>query len=127
MNKPYLVWIGRALSLVVCIPFAFSATLKFFPSFYPQMGEQMAQIGIPMSLLIPIGILEVTCVVIYLIPPTSVLGAILFTGYIGGAMMTHLRVGENVLMHVILGLVIWLGIYLREQRLRQIIPIRKLD
>jgi len=91
------------------------------------MSEQMAQIGVPTSLLIPIGILEVTCIVVYLIPWTAVLGAILFTGYLGGAMMTHLRVGQNVLMHVVLGLLIWLGIYLREQRLRQILPLRKVD
>lgn len=127
MNKPYLAWIGRALSLLVCVPFVISASAKFFPSLYPQMSEQMAQIGVPTSLLIPIGILEVTCIVVYLIPWTAVLGAILFTGYLGGAMMTHLRVGQNVLMHVVLGLLIWLGIYLREQRLRQILPLRKVD
>jgi hypothetical protein len=55
---------------------------------------------------------------------TSVLGAILFTGYLGGAILTHLRVGQNVAMQVTLALLIWLGLYLREPRLRKLLPLR---
>jgi hypothetical protein len=56
---------------------------------------------------------------------TSILGAILFTGYIGGAICSHLRLGENVFMHVVLGILIWLGLYLRDSRLRDLLPLRK--
>ncbi len=61
----------------------------------------------------------------YLVPVTSVLGAVLFTGYLGGAILTHLRVEQSVFLHIVLGLVIWLGIYLREPRLHSVLPFRK--
>jgi hypothetical protein len=64
-------------------------------------------------------------VAVYLIPPTSVLGAILLTGYLGGAILTHWRVGDMFVVHIVLGMLIWLGIYLREDRLRALIPVRK--
>lgn len=124
--KTKLVWIGRIVSGLVCFPFAFSAAAKLFPSvLYPQMPEQMERIGLPLSILPKIAFLEILCVVTYLIPGTSVLGAVLFTGYLGGTILTHLRVGENVVMQVILGLLVWLGLYLREPRLHALLPIRK--
>ena len=72
-----------------------------------------------------LGILEVACTVIYLIPRTAVLGAILLTGYLGGATATHVRIGEPWFMPVLLGVVVWLGIYLRDPRLRALIPLRR--
>jgi hypothetical protein len=75
--------------------------------------------------MVPLGILELSCVVIYLIPATSVLGAILVTGYIGGALCTQLRVGEPWYSLVVIGIFIWLGLYLREDRLKPLIPLRK--
>jgi hypothetical protein len=72
----------------------------------------------------PLGILELTCTVLYLIPQTAVLGAILLTGYLGGAIATHVRLGEGIIMHVVIGIVFWLGIYLRDSRLRALIPLR---
>lgn len=89
------------------------------------MIEQMTRIGLPESILMTVAILEILCVVTYLIPATAVLGAVLFTGYLGGAILTHLRVGEPVYLHIFLGGLIWLGIYLREQRLHSILPIRR--
>jgi hypothetical protein len=65
------------------------------------------------------------CAAIYLIPAASVLGAILLTGYIGGAMCTHWRVGDPFFLHIVLGILVWLGLYLRENRLKELIPLRK--
>jgi hypothetical protein len=66
-----------------------------------------------------------SCVVIYLIPATSVLGAILLAGYLGGAICTHWRAGDPFYIHIVLGLSVWLGIYLREDRLKALIPLRR--
>ena len=74
--------------------------------------------GLPESLRVPLGILEFSCVAIYLLPATAVTGAILLTGYIGGAIVTHLRIGEPVFIQIALGILVWLGLYLREQRLK---------
>jgi hypothetical protein len=84
----------------------------------------MAHLGLPPSLVTPLAILELSCVAIYLVPPTSVLGAILLTGYLGGAICTHLRVGDPFVVQIVLGLFVWLGLYLREDRLRTLIPLR---
>lgn len=88
------------------------------------MMEGMAHVGLPEALRIPLGILELSCVAVFLIPATSVTGAILLTGYIGGAIVTHLRVDEPVFMQIAMGIFVWLGLYLRDQRLREFIPVR---
>jgi hypothetical protein len=90
--------------------------------------ESFAQLGIPDHLAFGIGVLELVCVLLYVIPRTSVLGAILLTGYLGGAIVLHLRVGDPLFSHVLfpvyVGLLIWGGLYLREDRLRALIPLR---
>lgn len=126
MRNMKAVWTGRVLSVLVSFPFIFSAVSKlFYEKMFPQMPEEMAKIGLPMSTLTPVAILEILCIVMYLVPVTSVLGAVLFTGYLGGAILTHLRVEQSVFLHIVLGLVIWLGIYLREPRLHRVLPFRK--
>ena len=126
MKNKKLYWVGFAISLLTVLAFGFNVLVKLFPAtFYPQIVEQMEAIGLPASILTPIAILEAICVVAYLIPATSVLGAILFTGYLGGAILTHFRVGQPVYMQVTLGVLIWLGLYLREPRLHELLPIRK--
>jgi len=80
--------------------------------------------GLSESLRIPLGILELFCVVVYAVAATSVIGAILLTGYIGGAIVTHLRIGEPVVFQIVLRLLVWLGLYLRESRLKPLIPLR---
>jgi hypothetical protein len=90
----------------------------------PQVSEITAHLGLPNRLINPIAVLEVACLVIYLVPQTSVLGAILLTGYLGGAVCTHLRVGEPWFGPVVIGAVAWLGLYLRDDRLRALIPLR---
>lgn len=118
-----IVWTGRVITVLVSLLFLFSAAMKFMGG--AEVKEGMAHLGLPESMIIPLGILEAACTVIYLIPATSVLGAILLAGYIGGAICTHWRVGDPFLPQVAIGLVIWLGIYLREPRLKALIPIRK--
>ena len=87
--------------------------------------QGMAHLGLPESLIIPLAILEISCVVIYAIPATAVVGAILLTGYIGGAILTHLRVGDPFFMQIAIGIFIWLGLYLRENRLKELVPLRR--
>ena len=118
-----IVWTGRVITVLVSLLFLFSAAMKFMGG--AEVKEGMAHLGLPESMIIPLGILEAACTVIYLIPATSVLGAILIAGYIGGAICTHWRVGDPFLPQVAVGLVIWLGIYLREPRLKALIPIRR--
>lgn len=118
-----LVWAGRILTVLSSLLFLMSAVMKFVGG--PELKEGMAKFGLPETLIFPLGVLELTCVVIYLIPQTSILGAILLTGYIGGAICTHLRVGDPVYIHIVLGVVVWLAVFFREERLRQLIPFRR--
>ena len=118
-----IVWVGRVISILVSLLFAMSALMKLRGG--AEVMQGMAHLGLPESLIMPLAILEISCILIYLIPATSVLGAILLTGYIGGAICTHLRVGDPFYMQIAIGLFIWLGLYLREDRLKELIPLRK--
>lgn len=118
-----VIWAGRILSLIAILPFIPSAIMKLTSN--PKVIEGMSHFGIPESLILPIGIIEISCVILYLIPWTSVLGAILLTGYLGGAIMTHLRASESVIMPVVIGVLVWLGLFLQESRLRELLPLRK--
>ena len=117
-----IVWVGRVISGLVSLLFAMSALMKLRGG--PEVIQGMAHMGLPESLIVPLAILEISCVVIYMIPATSVLGAILLTGYIGGAICTHLRVGDPFFMQIGFGIFVWLGLYLREDRLKELIPLR---
>lgn len=117
------VWTGRILSLLVSLAFLMSASMKIRGGAEVKKGTE--HLGIPDSLILPLAILEVSCVVIYAIPQTAVLGAILLTGYIGGAICSHLRVGDLFVVQIIIGIIIWLGLFLREERLWSLIPIRR--
>jgi hypothetical protein len=118
-----LVWVGRVISVLVTLAFAMSATMKLMGG--PDLAEGMEHLGLPESIVTPLAILEMTCAAIYLIPATSVVGAILLTGYIGGAICTHWRVGDPFIIPIGIGVLIWLGLYLREDRLRALIPTRR--
>lgn len=117
-----LIWAGRVISGLIALLLTMSAVMKLMGGAEVMAG--FTRMGLPESLRIPLGILEFSCVAIYLIPATSVTGAILLTGYIGGAIVTHLRIGEPIYMQIALGMLIWLGLYLREQRLKALIPLR---
>ena len=109
------VWTGRVITIVVSLLFFFSAAMKFVGG--AQVKEE--------SMIIPLGILELACAVVFLIPATSVLGAILLAGYMGGAICTHWRAGDLFLPQVGIALLVWLAIYLREPRLKALIPLRR--
>jgi len=117
-----LVWVGRVISFLASLLFALSAFMKLKGG--AELTQGMAHLGLPESLVVPLAVLEISCVVIYLVPATSVLGAILLTGYIGGAICTHLRVGDPYFTQIALGIFVWLGLYLRENRLKGLIPLR---
>lgn len=116
-------WIGWALTVVTSLMLMFSAFMKFSGS--PELAEGMTHLGLPMELVATIGVLEVISALLYLIPKTSVLGAILLAGYMGGAVLAHLRVGDPVFTQVGLGVAVWAGIYLREPRLWALLPLRR--
>ena len=125
MPSTRLVWTGRVVSFLGALPFAPSAAMKLLR--HPEVVKGMAHLQLPESMVLPLGILELLCLVAYAVPRTAVLGAILLTGYVGGAMLTHLRIGEPVYMQVGLGVFLWLGLFLREPRLRELLPLRKRD
>lgn len=117
-----IVWIGRLISALLTFVFGMSAVMKLKEG--PEFAEGMEHLGLPESMILPLAILEIACLVLYLFPSTSVLGAILLTGYIGGAICTHWRVGDPFVIQIAIGVLIWLGLYLREKRLWVLLPIR---
>ncbi len=116
-------WSGRVITVLAVLPFVMSAVMKFMGG--PQVTQGFSHLGWSDTMLITLGILEAGSVALYLIPQTAVLGAIVLTGYLGGAISTHLRNGEAVYVHVVLGFLIWGSLYLRDSRLRELIPLRK--
>ncbi len=117
------LWAGRIISALVALLLGFSGFMKLLKPAPVLQG--FAHFGYPESLILGIGILEIACAIVYLIPRTSVLGAILVTGYLGGATATNVRVGDpSFYVTVILGVLAWGGLYLREDRLRALIPLR---
>lgn len=116
---------GRIISGLAAVPFVLSAAMKFSGS--PFMVKGFEHLGWPQSLIRPLGVLESLCVILYLVPASSVLGAILLTGYIGGAIATHSRIGEPVLLQIAMGILVWLGLFLREPRLMELLPVRAKD
>ncbi len=123
MPNKKLVWTGRVLSALVALPFVMGAAMGFTGN--PQVAQGMAHFGIPAPLVLPLAVVQIACAVLYLVPATSVLGAILLAGYMGGAILTRLRVGDNFAGDIAFGVVAWLGIWLREPRLWQVLPLRK--
>jgi len=119
-----IVWVGRVISVLASLVFLMSALMKLKGG--PELAQGMAHLGLAESLAAPLAVLEIACVALYAIPATSVLGAILLTGYMGGAICTHLRVGDPFFVQIALGLFVWLGVYLREERLKGLLPLRRL-
>jgi len=117
-----MLWAGRVLSSLPVLLFAFTAT---FCLLNPAAAAQgFAHYGYPDGAMLRITFLELACAIVYAIPRTAVLGAILMTGYLGGATATHARVGEPFYLPIIVGIVVWLGLFLRDARLRALIPVR---
>lgn len=121
--SPRMIWAGRIISVIPTLLVLFGAIAKLMRAH--SVVEGLARSGYPEHLVIPIGLIELTCSILYLIPRTSVLGAILLTGLLGGATATNLRMADPTsVMTVILGVMVWGGLYLRDQRLRSLIPLR---
>jgi len=114
---------GWVISVLASLVFLFSAFLKLKGG--PELAQGIAHLGLPESMVMPLAIVEISCTVIYLIPATSVLGAVLLAGYVGGAICTHWRAGDPFFVQITLGLLVWLGLYLREPRLKALIPLRR--
>jgi DoxX-like protein len=117
-----MLWAGRVISAVPVLMLLMSGVMKLVKP--AAVVEGFAHFGYDESLILVLGIVELGCTVVYVIPRTSVLGAILLTGYLGGATATHVRVGELFIAPVIVGVLVWLGLYLRDVRLRALIPLR---
>ena len=119
-----LFWAGCVVSAIPVVMLTMSAIFKFARP--PMVIEGMTKMGWEnKDVLLTLGIVELGSVIIYLIPQTAVLGAILLTGYLGGAAATHVRVGESWIGPVVFGVLVWLGLFLRDARIRALIPIRK--
>lgn len=120
------LWAGRILSGLVILFLIPDGVVKFIKP--APVLEAFAHVGWPVSLANTLGILLLTCTALYAFPLTSIFGAILLTGYLGGAVATHLRAGDPLFSHVLfptyLGTLLWLGLYWREARLRVLIPLR---
>ncbi len=117
-------WSGRVLSAIPSLMILFGSVVKFMRA--PSVIEGFQRSGMPERLILTVALTELTCVVVYLIPKTSVLGAILMTGLLGGATITSLRIGDPTFpVPVILGMMAWGGLFLRDTRLRALIPLRR--
>ena len=118
------VWAGRVLTGIVSLFLTFDVAVKLLE--IPAAVEGTAQLGFPPHALLTIGVLGLICLVLYLVPRTAVLGAVLWTGYLGGAIATHLRLENPLFSHtlfpVYVGAFIWVGLWLRMPPLRAIAP-----
>jgi len=117
-----MLWVGYILSALPVLLLLFSGVMKLAKP--PDLVEGFNHLGIPDRLALGIGILEIACTILYIIPRTAILGAILVTAYMGGAVTTHLRIGEPFFMQVILGMLAWGGLYLRDARLQALLPLK---
>jgi hypothetical protein len=124
-SKRWTTWLSYALSAVPILMMLLSASFKL--SHPPQVMDMfVTQLGYPAGILLGLAVLEISVVVLYAVPRTAVLGAILMTGYLGGAIATHLRVGQtsSIVAPLALGVLAWAGLYLRDDRLHALLPLR---
>ena len=117
-------WAGRILTGLVTVFLLFDGGVKVLN---PALAAAAApQIGYAESLILPIGLIELACLAVYLIPQTAALGAVLLTGFLGGAIATHFRVGDPLLGFTLfplyVGAFVWAGLFLRDNRLRALVP-----
>ena len=123
------LWFGRSLSGLVILFLIFDGAIKLVP--WPVVTETMDRMGYGSSeaLARALGIITIACTALYAIPPTSILGAILLTGYLGGAIASHVRIGSPLFSHVLfgfyLGVMLWGGLWLRDRNLRALFPFHR--
>lgn len=118
------LWTGRVLSGIAVLFLAFDASLKLFLA--SAAVEGTTQLGYQANVLFPLGVVQLICLILYLFPRTSVLGAVLWTGYLGGAIATHVRLANPWLTHILfptyVAALLWGGLWLRDTRLRALLP-----
>jgi hypothetical protein len=127
LNSRFALWAGRIMSAIVVIALLVDgATLIFAPE---KMAAVMQETGFAMDLARVLGPITLACAILYAIPATAVLGAILVTGFLGGAICTHVRIGElgspPEVICVLLGLLTWGGLYMRDLRIRALLPLTR--
>ena len=116
-----LYWAGWVMGILPALMMLVSGGMKLSQS--PMVVEGFAKMGFPEGTAVQLGILELVITLLYLIPRTSVIGAILLTGYLGGAIVTHLRISEPYFMPILLGVLLWGGLFLRDARVRALIQL----
>ncbi len=117
-----MLWAGRVVSAIPAFLVLFGAIPKVLVA--ASMVDGFKRAGYPEHLVLVVGIIELVCSIVYLIPRTRVLGAILMTGVLGGAIATNLRIGDPTLIApAILGVLVWGGLFLRDERVRALIPL----
>lgn len=124
MSGELKLWISRVCTGLVTLALVATATMKITHT--PKiMVDSLTRAGIPENAILPIAVLELTCLTLYLIPRTRVLGAVLLTGYFGGAMVVHIITKESIFPLLLIGLWIWGGVYFRVPALQSLLPLRK--
>jgi len=118
------LWAGRIASALPVLGMLFSGVVKLTGNLNV-IEVFTGKFGYPQQTLVPIGIVEIACVVVYAIPRTAVLGAILTTAYLGGAVATHVRVQDPFIPPIMFGILVWVGLYLRDDHIRRLLPLRR--
>ena len=124
--KKWQLWLGRALSAVPVLMMTFAGIMKLLHS--PQMAAGWVnQFGWPENLMAVVGLIELSCALLFAIPRTAVFGAILVAAFFGGAFVSHLRIGDGGggVVPIVLAVLAWVGLYLRDERLRSLVPLRR--
>ena len=121
------IWTGRILSGLAVLFLAFDTAMKLFE--VPVAIEGTKQLGYQPSVIFTLGVIQLVCLIAYVVPRTAVFGAILWTGYLGGAVATHVRAGNPLFSHILfpvyVAALLWLGLWLRDRRVRALLPIAK--
>jgi hypothetical protein len=120
-SSPAILWTGRVLSTLPCLLLTMSAGSKLAQ--VPDAVKGFADFGFPDGVVLPIGLIEITSVILYVFPRTSMLGAILASAYLGGACATHIHAGQNFAAPMIVSMLMWAGLALRDTRVRALLPL----
>ena len=118
-----IVWAGRILSGLIVVALLGLNTMGLIHK--AESLKHFVAYGYPESAFMPISIVFFVCILVYAIPRTAIFGAILLTGYFGGATATHVRAGEPYFFPIVVGVLVWLGIFLRDEKLRSLVPLRR--
>lgn len=123
----WMLWTGRVLTGLFSLFLLMDASMKVIKA--DVVVQTTAKMQLPENMIVPIGVIELVCLALYLWPRTAVLGAVLFTGVMGGAISAHWRLGDPLFSHVLfgvyLGCIMWAGLWLRDARVRSILPIKR--